>query len=1312
MARFTDSRNSYRLEGIATPTNDSDAANKRYVDTHSGHISNLIPGPGIDTDQLENNNRVQVHSRPNFGLETYTQGVGLSSAFIDAASVLALSTQYDTPSSLNSAVVNVIARNDPGNLIMSAANNTDDDATPVINSVTNWTDVRSVFLSTFDASSTRRSIASLGQYFEPGSILEIRRTDSDYAVWHISQFSNTFGNNDITVLNITSATLTGLDINDAYGDPKVSGLVTSQGNPGANGGFGESFTVILHGRDRIREGRLIANDSLRTPKLWTNNEAEPTTGDFLQAGSDGAFHWSGLAPENITSIVGDIDAWTGRDTEYLVARPDTEIALTAGQLRFRTVSSIAGTNTATLSPGTANRLDVYPHPGQHATLMQQMVAGSPIKFVQGTQEIIALPRSVSESGGVYTFAFSGTTEIQFASSGSIDTDNGTFEFRPTIEAPVVRGDIQPFTIQGQDVNGGELAPFHMSATDTAEAALKGSIGRVPTTSSTTLDENTGWVWRRYDAYGSADNVQNELLQFEDVVHAGIGAIPVDQNRDLRRPREFTSINFERDGTRVTGVTFGYLAKDERQWLNIQRFFDSEGEVPYAGQDVTVHMQTSYKPTASDTDLADIDFFINTTEPTAPGMVLVDTDSDTVTFRINTASAGNVIALDDTQGNASSIPASDFTGGNGYWRNIHIFDGVGERADLTAQFEELGNPVFNYDVAYNTVIPVIRDNDDQSTPNIRMAGLGAGIHYDSDTNEIYVDTEDAHGIRVMGLFGDRSDVNHLIFNGATITNVGDNDATVFASNVRPYSNPGTFYNGQIVYDDDNRMYRVVATGASGVENVALSNSNAFVPLTTGATGGGGDGVRDSDVDAISLNVNEDNQINATITLNSTRTIVGTNSNVTFQAFDTERAGFVPSPTGAQGNTHYYVAGDGTWQQAHFDKSYTVFTDSESGLVPSPGHPSTLTFLNSDGQWTNPIAVIDSEDIAHVLDFTVEYDAPIRELEFKTNSRIPAVPGTNGQRAWVVLTFANASINSNGTQGLPSSTSLRLRAPTDQENRYTTFDVHWSSNDIPQGHGSEGYVDVARIWANAIGRQYSHIVTVADIGTGDGTLTMQYVNEGPMAINSRDSDNDVIEEFDTSLYTVAATYAQPGAERGNTGEYQDGVNAVGSYHTNGRAAKDTEKVFDIVTLPLMGDDAPGLVPVTADQPDSETVLTPGGWQDTNWIGRGDPFDIVEKVDAFGKTLQPGLYWNTNGTLNRALVQVRIGGRRESDGQYTKALYWDTVDGAQRLNRVEYNFGHHTGTGAIQVSARIAVKHLHWNSDGQLEGTTINNNNSPDG
>ena len=1100
------------------------------------------------------------------------------------------------------------------------------------------------------------------------------------------------------------------------------------------------------------------------PQLET---AEQTT---LYLQGDGT--WQKLSQGNLTDVLGDIDAWTGRSQGYTVVQ-DTDTALTAGQIRFRrTIGGFFPSDTEALASGQINRVIVDPHNGQHANVITQMTTGSPIKISQGVALFVGeLSAPPTVNAGIYDLRI--TSPAPYFTTGTFRTDTDvTFEFRPSVNNPVVRGDIEPQTIIAQDINGGEITPFHMSATDNAAATRKATVGYVPTTNSTTLDANTGFQWYRYDAYGAADAVRDELDRFKERVDEGIGEIPVREDSDVRRPREFTSIQFLRTGTRVTGVRFGWLEKDTEAWSALDDFFDDQ--LVYGGQDVTIHMQVSYQNAVTDTELTEIDFFINTHDPDP--LLVLDRVNRFATFRIDTDGtnqASNVIALDDTHGNASAIPASDLVGGNGYWRNIHMFDGVGEYADLTSQFREIGDPVYNYVQRYNTVVPVIRDNDDGRTPNIRLAGLGTGLTYDSDTNRINAsatNTTDDLTFRQVGndveLLPDNTIANGVTFQASTtigfVEDTGNN--TIVQARVNANAIDSEHLADRAVSREKINTPSAGNSGeylrqsATGLEWAAISDS--------GVEAGFGINVSGSTVSVDTEEIVDTNWFRSSAAafstsqygvvssvpndeFNANRFLAGDNTWKTIRdhtngthTFTQDSDGLVPHP-GSLNSTGYYLAGDGSWRHVSAGGTTRIFSDSEAGLAPPTGHNTGFRFLNDQGLWTDPHVTIDSDVVHQHLAFDARWDTDNHEIDFTKRYEIPAVPGTNGQRAWMILTFTNSGTNSSGSQPLEDSATLRLRGYTDNGQLVDTV-VSWSQSDVPSGRGARGQNDVSAIWANAIGGNFPGFGQVNDIGqTGDNGFSIQLTHEGPIDTDTS-SARYFVHEFQSSNYDVTATYAVPGVDRG----YPANAQARGSFHTNGTPAKDTEVLITEVIVPEFGQNLglnhaglvpppallrrtedyylggngewrhireatrdtehifdhehAGVVPASGTFPDSEAVLTPGGWQNANWVDRRSAHDVVEKIDALAKLVtNNGMYWNTNGTLNRVIVSIRIGGQIGSDSTFTKGLFWDANN---RLTSIQYHFGSHPGTGAFIASDLVATKTLHWNAQGQLVGTTI--------
>ena len=203
---------------------------------------------------------------PNAGLRFYpgaTGGtLGLSPAFIQAASTLALTTSYQystvgTPYTSTGDGTN-------GQVSFDNATYSSGAVTPD-STIANWADIRSISITRYDLDATQvRSIASLSSFISTGAILEVRRDASNYAVWSISGNVTTNGNANIRTFNVTDD-FTDSSSNDQYGNDIFVGLIESQGTPVVTDDT--AYTIIIHGNDEGKDGRLIFDNTINTAKL-------------------------------------------------------------------------------------------------------------------------------------------------------------------------------------------------------------------------------------------------------------------------------------------------------------------------------------------------------------------------------------------------------------------------------------------------------------------------------------------------------------------------------------------------------------------------------------------------------------------------------------------------------------------------------------------------------------------------------------------------------------------------------------------------------------------------------------------------------------------------------------------------------------------------------------------------------------------------------------------------------------------------------------------------------------------------------------
>ena len=218
---------------------------------------------------------------PNGGLQQGTDGrFQLSSAFVDAASTLALVTRYRYSTSIET-----------GDFFFSQLIQ-DTQSLQVGSAPGNWNAIRSFVLRGDDRNTPSRSMASLASYFGQGSILEVRALETnsdgdlvrtgDYGIYAIneSNFNDRLSGTTYNVLNITPADNTSLDIRDSgqtdgYGQSVYTGLIASNGSPIITDNT--EYEITLHGRQRSISGTnalprtirnfAIADDTIAEAKL-------------------------------------------------------------------------------------------------------------------------------------------------------------------------------------------------------------------------------------------------------------------------------------------------------------------------------------------------------------------------------------------------------------------------------------------------------------------------------------------------------------------------------------------------------------------------------------------------------------------------------------------------------------------------------------------------------------------------------------------------------------------------------------------------------------------------------------------------------------------------------------------------------------------------------------------------------------------------------------------------------------------------------------------------------------------------------------
>ena len=802
------------------------------------------------------------------------------------------------------------------------------------------------------------------------------------------------------------------------------------------------------------------------------------TPDTDNAAANKAYVDNATSHANLTGILGDIDAW--QDSEYVIR--DNISGISIGQIKFLQFNAISNTTSLQYNTGLINRIIVYPFAGLHTTLFADMQAGSPFKVSSGSVELLATVGSISVNAGVYTIAFS-TPQRLYSTNTNFDTEGEvTFQFRPALESPVIRGDIEPNTVIAQHINGGELSPYHMDLESTATPNPR-AAGYVPVSAGPLID--AGWRWQQFDALGSADAVRESLDQFEEQVHEGIGAIPVEEDSDLRRPRQFTSISFDTEGSsdgRVTRMILGTLDSDDESWSAIDDYSDLF--YPAAGL-ADWHMQMSFVRT--DTDLGDqlydLDVVVESSEPSSHLLINFNSTANQLTVFIDTDTssafyANNRIIATDGQGDVTNTSLRDITGGNGYFRHSFAYSSLGERAPLDEEFAQIGEPLYNYFTRYNTVIPVIIDNDDNRTPHVRLAGFGNGLSYDTEHNQIYVsDTEHTDVLRWDTTITNNS--ARLVPDGNT-------------SNGAIFQRTDTIAWGLPDVSDDTTIHADVREGSIDSEHLATDSvdtriiaDNMVTPVKLFSTAGtagattfyrgdgqwavpaGGNAESDSDIASVTNSLHGDggNLLRTTLRTVGGRDIASADlslpsggGGVTYNVFDTDSDGLAPAARNIDSEDlrQHSLRADGRWIELPGQEE--IFTANTAGLVPPPGQANEALFLTAAGHWRHTEEFVDSDIIIRALETLVsDWDSDTHSIELGSVVHVPATPGTaasNGSFAQYVITFGQ-----DGSDNiLHDGATMRFTCPRRQTNSNRNYDTETD------------YVDVAMTNPNISGFAY--------------------------------------------------------------------------------------------------------------------------------------------------------------------------------------------------------------------------------------------------
>ena len=304
-----------------------------------------------------------------------------------------------------------------------------------------------------------------------------------------------------------------------------------------------------------------------------------------------------------------------------------------------------------------------------------------------------------------------------------------------------------------------------------------------------------------------------------------------------------------------------------------------------------------------------------------------------------------------------------------------------------------------------------------------------------------------------------------------------------------------------------------------------------------------------------------------------------------------------------NSSYLLGGDSRWHHIQSVRG-SVFTDSDAGLVPPPGHLDENYFLNADGEWIHTSEVVDSDITLDALRaLRSRWDSENRELDIYASYTIPAIPGEAGRNAWLICTVtANPVTNSGNDRDLTSSAILTLRYPPNAAGEtYPHINIP-----IRQVAGLEypprGTTAVAQLIANNIADHYSSFFIETDIGEGDGQFSVQLQRPGFMDTDS--SADAFVEEFVDPFYTISTRYAVPGSERG----YPADSDARGIFPTAAIPAKDSEVDFIIQQLPLFDSDSAGLVPAYRMADTDTAFLSAKG----RWMAPSETSTITVGVD----------------------------------------------------------------------------------------------------
>ena len=396
------------------------------------------------------------------------------------------------------------------------------------------------------------------------------------------------------------------------------------------------------------------------------------------------------------------------------------------------------------------------------------------------------------------------------------------------------------------------------------------------------------------------------------------------------------------------------------------------------------------------------------------------------------------------------------------------------------------------------------------------------------------------------------VSILEFPGATLQRVSGTQREIHIPNINNHDNSFVYYPNQLVRDTDtNYIYMALPANSSVPANTAITDTSYWVRV--------GGGTVDSEVVMAGENITVRDTDGGVI-------ISSTASGGTSVVFDSDTNGLVPAPDSEQDySPDRYLSATGEWTtpQAH---AHTVFTDSDAGLVPPPGHRGTGNyFLAGNGQWLHENEIIDSDNVIEALrGLNSRWNVESDDLEIYQNVRIPAVPGTAGTQAEIRFKVVARPGDQPYSQ-LGTNSHVVLRYPERGRSTYRYINVPLVNPNNPSvdypPRTSQG---VAAVIADSIGQRFQQFESV-DRGGDDTEISIAWDVDGYLSLGTG-GDTDALVEMDDHSYDLkVAGYRVVG-----------GNNQEGSFGTAETPARDTEVIVIDQTIPTFAGDTDGLVP----------------------------------------------------------------------------------------------------------------------------------------